>query len=57
MEYLTDNGSILKAELIHSCISSATLSSSHGYRLIDKAISSGNVREGEDGKLYLIEEQ
>ena len=57
MEYLTDNGSILKAELIHEWISLATLSSSHGYRLIDKTISSGNVREGEDGKLYLIEEQ
>ena len=57
VEYLTDNGSISKAELIHEWISSDTLSSSHGYRLIDKSISSGNVREGEDGKLYLIEEQ
>jgi hypothetical protein len=57
VEYLTANGSISKAELIHEWISSDTLSSSHGYRLIDKAISSGNVREGEDGKLYLIEEQ
>ena len=57
MEYLTDNGSISKAELIHEWVSSETFSSSHCYRLIDKAISKGNVREGEDGMLYLIEDK
>ena len=57
VEYLTDNGSISKAELIHEWVSSDTFSSSHCYRLIDKAISRGHVREGEDGKLHLFNEE
>tara|TARA_B100001971_G_C17939969_1_gene407133 strand:- start:358 stop:633 length:276 start_codon:yes stop_codon:yes gene_type:complete len=57
VEYLIDNGSVSKAELISEWVSSNTQSSSHSYRLIDKAISRGNVREGEDGKLHLSNEE
>ena len=57
VEYLMDNGSISRTELKNEWVSSDTFSSSHCYRLIDRAISRGYVREGEDGKLHLIEEK
>ncbi len=57
LEYLTDNGSISKTSLIEEWDSSDTFSSSHGYRLIKDAIRNGDVREGEDGKLHLSNEE
>jgi len=57
VEYLTDNGSISKSELVKQWVRSDTQCSSHAYRLIDRAIDKGNVREGDDGKLHLSNEE
>ena len=57
VEYLTENGSISRTALTEEWVSSDTFSSSHCYRLIKEAIRKGDVREGEDRKLHLSNEE
>ncbi len=57
VEYLTENGSISRTALTEEWVRSDTFSSSHCYRLIKEAIRKGDVREGEDRKLHLSNEE
>ena len=57
VEYLTDNGSISKTELVNEWVSSGVCSETQSYRLISRAIKSGIVVEGESKILHLSNEE
>jgi hypothetical protein len=57
VEYLTDNGSISKTELVNEWVSSGVCSETQSYRLINRAIKSGIVVEGENKMLHLSNEE
>ena len=57
VRYLTDNGSISKTELVNEWVSSDVCSETQSYRLISRAIKSGNVVEGESKILHLPNEE